>query len=196
MSIVFPFGQRTLPNFSQYAYYSNVFTAEEIDNIRALWDREEHFDATVSGEGKSTDDELRRTKLAFIPDSQANAWVYERLGRLGIECNNERYGFDLLGFHHQLQLARYGAQDFFDWHLDFGAGEISQRKLSISVQLSDPDEYEGGDFQFMINQKVHTMPREKGTVIIFPSFILHRVTPITKGVRQSIVAWLGGPPYR
>ena len=111
-------------------------------------------------------------------------------------CNNERYWFDVLGFHQELQLTRYSESDFFDWHLDFGAGEISARKLSMTIQLSDPDEYEGGDLQFMINQKVVSAPREKGTIIIFPSFIIHRVTPITKGTRQSIVGWVSGPPYR
>lgn len=80
--------------------------------------------------------------------------------------------------------------------MDFGAGEISHRKLSISVQLSGSEEYEGGDLQFMINQNTVSVPRTKGTVVIFPSFILHRVTPITQGLRQSVVAWLAGPPYR
>ena len=85
---------------------------------------------------------------------------------------------------------------FFEWHMDFGAGNISNRKLSITVQLSDPEEYEGGELQFMINQNIITAPKEKGTAIIFPSFALHRVTPVTSGVRKSIVGWIGGPPYK
>ncbi|MGB0178111.1 MAG: 2OG-Fe(II) oxygenase, partial [Owenweeksia sp.] len=83
-----------------------------------------------------------------------------------------------------------------DWHMDFGAGEISHRKLSMTVQLSDPADYEGGDLEFMINQKVVTAPRTRGTVIVFPSFILHRVTPVTKGVRHSVVGWVSGTPFR
>jgi PKHD-type hydroxylase len=66
----------------------------------------------------------------------------------------------------------------------------------MTIQLTDPDEYEGGDLQFMINQRVVTAPREKGTIIVFPSFILHRVTEITKGTRESIVAWVSGPAFR
>jgi PKHD-type hydroxylase len=93
-------------------------------------------------------------------------------------------------------LTRYSDGDFFNWHLDFGAGEISARKLSMTIQLSDPDEYEGGDLQFMINEKIVTAPREKGTLIIFPSFMIHRVTPIIRGTRQSIVGWVSGPPFR
>ncbi|MDB2656544.1 2OG-Fe(II) oxygenase [Crocinitomicaceae bacterium] len=80
--------------------------------------------------------------------------------------------------------------------MDFGAAEISARKLSVTVQLSDPDEYEGGDLEFMINHKTVKAPRKKGTIVVFPSFIMHRVTPITKGTRQSIVGWVSGPPYR
>ena len=64
------------------------------------------------------------------------------------------------------------------------------------MQLSDADSYEGGDLQFMINNKTVTAPREKGTIIIFPSFVMHRVTPVIKGTRESIVGWVSGPPYR
>lgn len=194
--IVFPFQQATRPHFAEFVFYEGFFNPQEVDKIRNLWSSENEVDATLSGGGKTTDETLRKTKLTFIKDSEENIWLYQKIGQLGIQCNHERYGYDLLGFHHELQLARYGEGDFFDWHLDFGAGEISHRKLSVSVQLSNSDEYEGGDLQFMINQKVINAPRTKGTVVVFPSFIMHRVTPITKGVRQSIVAWLAGPPYR
>lgn len=194
--IVFPFNQATRPHFAEFVFYEGFFTPQEVERIRSLWNQQESVDATLSGGGKTEDETLRKTKLTFIGDTPENIWLYQRLGQLGIQCNHERYGYDLLGFHHELQLARYGEGDFFDWHLDFGAGEISHRKLSISVQLSDSDEYEGGDLQFMINKNYYNAPKTKGTVVIFPSFIIHRVTPITKGVRQSIVAWLAGPPYR
>lgn len=66
----------------------------------------------------------------------------------------------------------------------------------MTIQLSEADAYEGGDVQFMINNNIENAPREKGIIIIFPSFIMHCVTPITKGTRQSIVGWVSGPPYR
>ena len=132
----------------------------------------------------------------FIENTEANKWIYDRLAMLCMQTNAEKYGFDLQGFYQELQLTRYSEGNFFNWHLDFGAGEISARKLSITVQLSDPDEYEGGDLQFMINDKTVNAPRTQGTVIVFPSFIMHRVTPVTKGTRQSIVGWVSGHPYR
>ena len=133
--------------------------------------------------------------MAIKPEGE-HEWIYKKMMQIAIASNNERYWFDLLGFHEELQLTKYVEGDLFDWHLDFGVGDVSNRKLSITVQLSDPDEYEGGDLQFMINTNVVSAPREKGTIIVFPSFSMHRVTEITKGVRQSIVGWVSGPPYR
>ena len=195
MSVTYPFGLPLKHNYSEYVYYQGLFLPHEIDRILDLWKEDKTIKATLSG-NNTYDDELRKSSVMFIKEEKENEWIYNKLAGLAMNCNNERYWFDILGFHHELQLTRYSEGDFFDWHLDFGAGEISARKLSITMQLSDPDDYEGGDLQFMINQKVVNAPREKGTIIVFPSFINHRVTPITKGVRQSIVGWVSGPPYR
>ena len=195
MSINYSFGLPLKHHFAEYVYYQGLFLPHEIDRILNFWDDEKTIKATLAGKNPY-DDELRKSSVMFIDDTPENEWIYRKLAGLAMTCNNERYWFDLLGFHQELQLTRYTEGDFFDWHLDFGAGEISARKLSMTIQLSDPDEYEGGDLQFMINQKVVNAPREKGTIIIFPSFINHRVTKITKGTRQSIVGWVSGPPYR
>jgi PKHD-type hydroxylase len=80
--------------------------------------------------------------------------------------------------------------------MDCGPGELSTRKVSVTVQLSDSDEYEGGDLEFMRGSTAEQAPRGKGVVVIFPSYMLHRVTPITKGIRKSFVIWLGGSHYR
>ena len=73
---------------------------------------------------------------------------------------------------------------------------MSHRKLSIIVQLSDEDEYEGGDINLKIGSRDLDLPKKKGGVIVFPSFILHRVLPVTKGSRKSLVSWISGPNYR
>lgn len=195
MAINYSFGLPLKNNFASFVYYEGLFSAEEIDKIRELWDPEKTIKATLSG-GNQYDDDLRKSNVMFIDCIPEYDWVYQKLAGLAVQSNNERYWFDLLGFHQELQLTRYTERDFFDWHLDFGAGEISARKLSLTVQLSDPEEYEGGDLQFMMNDKAVNAPRKKGTVVVFPSFIMHRVTPITKGTRQSIVGWVSGPPYR
>lgn len=195
MSINYSFGLPLKHNFAEFIYYEGLFLPHEINRILDFWQDQKTIKATISGEEKYND-ELRKSSVMFIDNIQENDWIYNKLASLAIKTNNERYWFDLLGFHQELQLTRYSKGDFFDWHLDFGAGEISARKLSMTVQLSDEDAYEGGDLQFMVNQKIVNAPRKKGTIVIFPSFIMHRVTPITKGTRQSIVGWVTGPPYR
>ncbi|MFK8104664.1 MAG: 2OG-Fe(II) oxygenase [Saprospiraceae bacterium] len=195
MAINYSFGLPLKTNFVEFVYYNGLFLPHETNRILNCWNEDKTIKATLSGETKYQDD-LRKSSVMFLDDTLEYKWIYDKLASLAIKTNNERYWFDLLGFHQALQLTRYSEGDFFDWHLDFGAGEISARKLSMTVQLSDPEEYEGGDLQFMINQKIVTAPREKGTIVIFPSFMMHRVTPITKGVRQSIVGWVSGPPFR
>lgn len=203
MAIIRPF--RSLPpivrkeynlDFVDYVWYKNLFNEVEVKNILSLWDTNLVKEAEVNADNtRITRDDLRKSEVMFIAPS-GNEWVYDKLSAACIQANMNRYKFEITGFQTELQLASYGPQQFFEWHMDFGTGNVSNRKLSISVQLSDPDEYEGGELQFMINQNIFTATKEKGTAIIFPSFGLHRVTPVTKGVRKSIVGWISGPPYR
>lgn len=203
MPVIRPF--RSLPpiarkeynyDFVDYMWYNGLFNPEEVEKIRSIWKPELASEAKVnSGDKDLAKDKLRQSEIMFIKPV-GNEWIYDRLSTACIQANTGRYKFDITGFQTELQLASYGARNFFDWHMDFGTGDLSNRKLSITVQLSDPDEYEGGDLQFMINQDVFTATKEKGTAIIFPSFALHRVTPITKGCRKSIVGWISGPPYK
>ncbi len=191
----FSFGQPLKQNFAEFAYYESFFTDEEISRIRALWNAEEATDATLSGQDQHNE-KLRKTSLLFLDDLKKHDWLYNKLMQLSLFANSERFWFDLSGFFQPFQLARYEEGHFFDWHMDFGPGEISHRKLSMTVQLSDDSEYEGGDLEFRINDRVVSAPKSQGTVIVFPSFVQHRVTPITKGIRQSIVAWASGTPFR
>jgi len=78
-----------------------------------------------------------------------------------------------------------------DWHTDF-AGTRPFRKLSVSIQLSDPEDYEGGDLELLYGTEPQKLDRSRGALIVFPSFMLHRVTPVTRGARWSLVAWLLG----
>ena len=194
MEYALPFNHLLLPDFCEYVFFDG-FMAHEADRIRGLWADEEAERATVSGKDRYND-ELRRSSVMFLEPSETTHWIYERIAGIGCDCNAQRFRFELNGFLQPLQLTRYGKGEHFDWHMDFHAGEISHRKLSVTVQLSDPDEYEGGDLQFMVNNRTETAPRRKGSVIVFPSFILHRVTEVTAGKRHSIVGWLSGPPYR
>ena len=83
------------------------------------------------------------------------------------------------------------------YHMDYNPHQIPNRKISISIQLSNPEEYEGGDLKLMYGFKEHIVPKKKGTIVIFPSFVLHKVEPVTKGRRISLVTWYeGGSHFR
>lgn len=194
MQYVLPFDPPLLPDFCEFVVYDG-FLPHEADRIRDLWLDDSSEQATVSGEEKYSE-ELRKSSVMFLEPSQTTQWIYERIAGLAANCNTQRYRFELNGFLQPLQLTEYKTGQFFDWHMDFHAAEISHRKLSVTVQLSDEESYEGGDLQFMINNRIENAPRRKGTVVVFPSFILHRVTKVMSGTRNSIVGWLSGPPFR
>ena len=197
MSSTYSFGLPLKNNYVDFVHLEGFLGEQEVNSVTQLWDPDKMQAAFVHGEtGPSQQDDFRRSNLIFLNPEPQLMWLYERLGRAAVENNNYRYHFDLLGFHESLQLAKYDQQDHFDWHMDFGVGMNSSRKLSLSVQLSDGDSYEGGDLQFMINNQVYNAPRVKGTLVLFPSYLMHRVTPITAGVRMSIVGWVTGPPFR
>lgn len=180
--------------------FTEFVTAEllphEIDRIDSLWDGKKGERAQVSGGESDYVAELRKSTVIPLMPEPAHGWIFDRISALASVANLERYGFDILGIYEPLQLAEYGEDDFFQWHMDFGSGPSSNRKLSLTVQLSDPDSYEGGHLQFMINDRTVSAPRDRGAVVIFPSFVLHRVTTVTRGSRRSIVGWITGAPYR
>ena len=140
--------------------------------------------------------DIRRTKIAFLSRDDFQD-VYEALKFFTEKGNNECFRFQISKMSEQIQYAEYYATDsgFYDWHYDL-ASTYSRRKISVIVQLSDPSEYEGGELQIRCeDMKPVTISKEKGSIILFPSYLLHRVTPVTKGVRKSLVVWIDGPPF-
>lgn len=190
---IYPFQPYQLNNFVEYLIAEATLLPHEAENIKSLWDNNKIEQAAL--DGGINEDQLRKSKVMAISSENETNWLFKRLGERATEAN-KYYGFDLNGFFEPLQLASYSIEDHFDWHLDFGVGHSSKRKLSIVIQLSDTNDYEGGDLEFQINNKTVKAPRSKGTAIIFPSFIRHRVTKITKGTRYSLVGWVSGNPFR
>ncbi len=139
-------------------------------------------------------DAYRVSHIAWLEPGPENHWLFHRLAVLFAQAN-QHYGFELTGFVEALQYTRYGPGQHFDWHLDIGAGETSARKLSMTLQLSAPDEYSGGQLEFACIPS-DGAARQPGTAIFFPSYLAHRVSPVEQGVRRSLVAWGYGPPFR
>lgn len=142
--------------------------------------------------------DIRRADLAWLEDIPESGWVMDRMVRIVAEANRV-FGFALDDFAESAQVARYGAerQGHFDWHSDIGGGVLAaRRKLTVVVQLSDPSGYEGGALELRPDSHVAQAPRAIGTAVVFPSFVLHRVTPVTAGTRWSLTLWAHGPAFR
>ena len=147
----------------------------------------------------TTAHQIRRADLVWLDDLPQAAWVMDRMIGLVAAANRQSFGFDLTEFAESPQVARYEAEraGHFDWHSDIGAGVLAaKRKLTVVVQLSDPGDYQGGTLELRPDSNVTQTPRDRGTATIFPSFVLHRVTPVTQGTRWSLTLWSHGPAFR
>ena len=140
---------------------------------------------------------VRRSQVTIVTKKESNHWLYQRVWEAAGEFNQRFFSADIRGFDGNIQIARYDSSDqgFYDWHQDFSEA-APERKISISVQLSRPEDYEGGDLELLFQNQPYQTERALGTFIAFPSFILHRVTPVTRGTRWSLVAWIRGPQWK
>lgn len=149
------------------------------------------------------DNTIRDCKIRWIhPDTDETKKLTNLCTSLFYDANRMFFGVDLTKIFN-IQYTEYHGDDkgFYHTHIDsfVGSGEVSDRKLSMTIQLSDSHEYEGGDF--VLRDEVENFPskeelRKKGTVLIFPSFLNHSVQPVTKGIRKSLVTWIEGPAWR
>ena len=143
--------------------------------------------------------DIRRADLAWLDDIPDTGWVMDQMVGIVAGANRDGFGFDLDDFAESAQVARYGAdrQGHFDWHADIGAGPLAaRRKLTVVVQLSDPAAYQGGLLELRPDSNVTQAAQAQGTATVFPSFVLHRVTPVTIGTRWSLTLWAHGPAFR
>lgn len=192
---IFPFPILEQTDYASCCRFEAEFSREEVSAILEMAGALPVEDARLNAD-RSYDPEHRVSRVSWLPPSSATTWLYRRLGAIVYNANLARYGYDLRGIYEPLQVAEYRKGCFFDWHLDYGPGPHSIRKLSVTVQLSDDDDYDGGDFELFYSFTPDRAVRRLGTVIIFPSYVLHRVTAVTRGVRRSLVAWVSGPPFR
>jgi len=182
-----------------FAVWQNAFTPTEVDQIEAYGDRFAPHEATVAAD--AVHDVLRAdvrvTHTAAILPTAESSWIYDRLQRAIRTLNDRVYKFDISGFSEPFQYSVYHASErgHYDWHVDQGKLK-TPRKLSVSVQLTDPSNYEGCDLQFHAGKQIETGVRDRGAVIAFPSYILHRVTPCTRGTRKALVAWTTGQHFK
>lgn len=187
--------RRRLREFRLAVDVPGVFDPDECDRLLgyiAEFGQAQGEIAREDGSGGELDPEVRRVRQTVIPRDSDTEWVYESLASAVDRCNQDFFGFDLREFDEELAIVDYRDGDFYDWHLDFGR-EASSRKLSVSVALSSPEDYEGGALAF---PAIEFERAARGTAIFFPSFLLHGVQPVKRGRRCALVGWVAGPPFR
>lgn len=183
-----------------FAWWDNAFTNEQLNWLQQQARDVKEKASIGNGENGVVDPNIRRSGLNWMPNNQETQWVFEKLGHVVSSLNSQFFRFNLTGFGESIQLTNYdGAeQGMYGWHVDMGPNPTTPcRKLSLVLQLSDPVEYEGGILELQPHGKdIIKMRKQRGLIIVFPSWTLHQVTPVTQGNRQSLVAWITGPAFK
>jgi PKHD-type hydroxylase len=188
-----------------YRLWNGVYPAPVCQSVIDEFDEHAFYEAniqTMKGDVLIAPDTRRATNMFIEPGHWTGALITHFAHQA-----NLLWKYDLSGLG-TLSIVRYDEAGHFNWHVDVlsygqmdfpGLGSGLERKLSVTVNLSDPSDYTGGDLEFLngIGQLL-TQPelRERGSVVVFPSTLGHRVTPITSGVRYALVGWMVGPPIR
>jgi len=185
-----------------YVTWQKVFTDDELFNIEKIGDSLPFNDAgiVIGIDDVAKDKNMRISSTSWIDKVYNTEWLYNKIGDTVRRINGEFYRFDIDGLYEKMQYTVYRSENkgFYDWHTDIGVYSTVSvtRKLSVVMVLNDPSEYEGGDLQLWGSTGFMTIPRERGMIIVFPSYVLHKVTPVTAGIRKSLVIWVGGPAFR
>ena len=181
---------------NQFYQFENSLTQDEINKIIKENELSTHRATTFSG----SSDSIRKRDINWIEKEKNgidNTWLFQRIANMTVEANTRLFNFNLFGMFEGLQYTVYNGNEdgFYCKHVDHGKN-FYKRKISVVIQLSDPDSYEGGDLLTHTADSATVMPRGLGTTILFPSWMLHEVTPVTKGIRRSLDCWVSGPPFQ
>ena len=181
-------------NDCKYWYWDNVLTKEFCDQVL----KESDFQNSSQGQVGVQDNKfelspIRKTSIVWQPYNSIVGCVINTFARIANSSSNWNFDIDL---SEAIQIGKYEeGNGHYDWHTDthvFDNGK--QRKLSVSVLLNDPSEFEGGSFDFDDGEE--NLLKSRGSILVFPSFLRHRVTPVTKGVRYSAVSWIAGNLFK
>jgi PKHD-type hydroxylase len=172
--------------------YEKVFTSDECEKILSL------TGDTNTGylDNKVIDKEIRNTRVKQI-NLKENEWIGKRLLNIILKANDLYYKFHISRIN-EIHVLEYGKDCFYDWHIDIGATpKTCTRKISAVLFLNERTEYEGGELEWMLGPVEDDFKpgQKKGSIVLFPSFIMHRVKPVGKGVRKVLVAWAHGDSF-
>ena len=175
-----------------------LFTPEQCQMIINCGRRQKPQKAQVgmNRPGGGLDTNKRVTTISWIPFEEMKP-MYDQVNTFIQQANLNHFGFGDIQITEQAQFTEYPEGGFYDWHMDCDvnmAHEPPVRKISMTVLLSPESQFEGGDLELMGPGKFAKL--KQGHAIIFASFLNHKVAPVTRGVRQSLVMWFGGKPFR
>ena len=188
-------------NFLNYYWFEKGLSEDDLQKVESQIKKDniELDDGVIFADQENLDTihKVRKSKITWLQEEDEWQWLYNKFIDFTQIANDNMWNCELVGMTEKIQYSHYDSDGgHYNWHMDIGIGHAARRKISIAVQLSDPDDYEGGDFQFRMRADALTVPRSKGAVVLFPSWMLHRVTPVTKGLRKSLVAWVSGPAWK
>jgi PKHD-type hydroxylase len=184
-----------------YATWNDGFTDDELNKLIKICEMRNPSKATIGDKDADSDfSEIRESEARWIPLQNDTTWIYDRFAFIVRQLNGQFFNFDISGFVEDFQYTTYygDKKGHYDWHVDMGNNlNSSPRKLSLVMQLSDPDEYEGGDFEmFDLTEYPNAQEvRAQGSTIFLPSFVPHQAHPVTKGKRYSLAVWFEGPKW-
>ncbi len=178
-----------------WCYVEDAFSPEEVDKIIEAGAKEEIIEAQINN--NSLDKSARNTDISWLPSSDKdNEWLFRRLTDIVTNVNKNYFNYDITTIE-SLQYSIYRKGGFYKDHIDLMyMSAMGIRKLSFSIMLTDPKEYKGGELLLKTACTPIESPNKKGTVVFFPSFVLHEVTPVTKGIRKTLVGWVMGPNFK
>ena len=182
-----------LDQINLYAFWNNAFSKLECETIINTAKNK----GLVKGKTKVESD-VRNSKISWLYPIDNIDWVFRRVTDITLNLNERFFKFDLFGLNEGFQFTNYEAPSGkYGKHVDRGMN-IPVRKLSISIQLTNPEEYEGGELKLYDgdDKEAIVMDKAQGTLIIFPSYVLHEVMPVTKGERNSLVTWVTGKQFK
>jgi len=174
-----------------------IFTPLQCKMIIEAGREEPKQQGQVGGEsGGTIDTKTRTSHISWIPFKKMLD-MYKDIEKIMLKTNGNHFGFDGMTLTEPAQYTEYPEGGFYDWHIDNDidcSREPPVRKISMTCLLSPESEFEGGDLEVMSEGKVAKL--KQGQIVFFASFIRHRVTPVIKGNRKSLVMWFGGTPLR
>jgi PKHD-type hydroxylase len=181
---------RKNPDLAGIATEISVFTPDECETIISLALQKEEVDTlvfTTNGLKKNTS--IRSAKQ-YLMDESAFPGLYAHIRKVFSVSNYVKFQYDAIS----VQVMRYRDGDFYASHTDWSINK-SRRKLSMSIQLSPPDDYTGGDVYIHAGPESTAITREQGCATVWPSWTLHEVAPITSGERWALISWAEGKPF-